>query len=371
MKKALAILLVAALLTASLAGLALADDNNEATPAPTGSYYLSVTGTVTSVNESEDGLRVEISRPDADREGRAFLIVTDGTVFPFEEEIEEGDTVTAFYLANVPMILIYPPQYTAAVLVNGMPEDKNVNVDRFFSVEGEGGLYLSQGGSLAFRIGEDTEVVLADGTEFNFDYGSIDGRRIVVVYGPSTRSIPAEVTAIRLIVLFEDIAFGPLPIDPDMLPDDEDADEEAEDEAADEEEEYVPVTVLPFPLDDTIDASGWPIQVNGVNITAPAAFQTADGVLMVPLRAIAEALGYYVEWDSTLRSIRLGVAIHTWLGNTEVHVGRMAPQTISAAPALVEGLTFVPLDFFRVIGINNAFAFEGQIVIDNVNERME
>jgi len=121
-----------------------------------------------------------------------------------------------------------------------------------------------------------------------------------------------------------------------------------------------------------IDATGWPILVDGEQIEAPAAFQTEDGIVMVPVRAIAEALGYDVNWDHEAKSVRLGVAIHLWIGNNEVHFGRMAPIMISTAPQIVDGSTYVPLDFFRtVLGLPNAFAFEGQIEIHSVGEAME
>ena len=384
MKKALSILMVAAILTASMAGAALA--NAETAPAEPGAYYLSVTGLVTGVEEQEYGLRVEIIMPAADRDGRAVLIITDATVFPFDSEINEGDTVTAFYLANAPMIMIYPPQYTAAVLVNGAPEGQNVVVDRFNPMENQEGRFLNQAGTIAFSVGDDTEIILADGTDFSD--GDFAGRRIALIYDISTRSFPAQTTALKLIVLFEDIAFGPLPIDPGDL-------------------EYTPWTTLPHPVEppivplpapapghepavtlpapapavpavtlpapappDALSALGWPVVVNGTQITAPQVFQTGDTV-MVPLRAIAEALGYEVRWDGALKSVRLGVAVQTWIGSTEVHIGRMAPQNISTAPVIVNGSTYVPLDFFRAIGINNAYAFEGQIVIDNVNEPMQ
>jgi len=367
LKRALSILMVVTLMAASLTGLAMAADN-EAAP-----YYLSVTGAVLAVEESEFGFSVEIALPDTDREARAFLNITDRTVFPFEEEINVGDTVTAFYIANAPMIMIYPPQYTVAVLVNGAPASDTVTVDRFNPMEGEVRRYLSQAGDLIVNIGPDTEIVLADGQEFAD--GNIDGRRLVVIYSISTRSLPPMTTPSKIIVLFEDAVTGPLPLSPEDLPEMPVTTLPAPAPVTPwtplpAPAPVTPWTTLPAPAPDSINASGWPIQVNGNPITAPAAFQTGYTV-MVPLRAIAEALGYEVEWDAATRSIRLGVAINTWIGSTEVHIGRMAPQTISIAPGLVDGSTFVPLEFFRVIGINNAYAFEGQIVIDNINEPME
>jgi len=355
MKKALSILLVAALMTASLAGMAMA--NTEA-------YYLSVTGTIISIEELEEGLRVEIAMPAVDRDARAFLNITENTVFPFDTQLSEGDTVTAYYLANAPMIAIYPPQYTVAVLVSGTPESQNVVVDRFNPIEGQDGRFLAQGGNLIINIGEDTEVVLADGEDFNFEYGTLDGRRMVVIYAVETRSMPPMTTPLKVIVLFEDIAFGPLPIDPGMVP------------SVDGD---TPWQTLPHPLDPSQHAvtlpygiflADMPIIVNGEEISAPAAVQTDDAI-MVPIRAVAEALGYEVYWDAEQYGVRLGVAINIWIGNSEVHIARMAPQTISAAPVLINGFTYVPLDFFRLIGVNNVHVFEAQIVFDNINEPME
>jgi len=96
-----------------------------------------------------------------------------------------------------------------------------------------------------------------------------------------------------------------------------------------------------------------------------------DGrIVMVPLRAIAEALGYDVNWDEALRSIRLGVAIHVWVGGTEAHVGRMAPIELSTAPIIVDDLTFVPLDFFRDVLGQTVYVFEGQVVIETYSDMM-
>ena len=50
---------------------------------------------------------------------------------------------------------------------------------------------------------ENTEVILEDGIEFIGD--DFDGRRIVVIYGISTRSIPEMAVASKLIVLYESI----------------------------------------------------------------------------------------------------------------------------------------------------------------------
>jgi len=76
-------------------------------------------------------------------------------------------------------------------------------------------------------------------------------------------------------------------------------------------------------------------------------------------------LGYTLTWNDYLQSIQLGVATHTWIGNTEAHRGRMAPIELSTAPILVDDQTFVPLDFIRNVLAKTAYVFEGQVVIED------
>ena len=335
MKKALSLLLAAGLLTVALGGIVGATANETETTQKL-PYYLSVTGTVVSVEDDanqEGWLRVSI----LDNDGNpAYLILTEKTVYPFVKDLAEGDAVTGYFMANAPMITIWPPQYTIAIMVAGMPTDSNFRADRFYAWEGnDDGYMLAQGGQFAFLIGEDTEVILANGDDFYG--GDIEGRRLAVIYGPSTRSIPEMATAIKVIVLYED------------------------------------AVTLPATLPEvTIDATGWPVLVDGKLVDGAKAYQNTAGIVMVPLRATAEALGFDVNWDSMTRSIRLGVAINLWIDKTEVHVGRMAPISISTAPQLIDGTTFVPLDFFRTaLGMVNAYAFEGQVEIHSDGEVME
>ena len=122
--------------------------------------------------------------------------------------------------------------------------------------------------------------------------------------------------------------------------------------------------------DITFDLNG-EIVVNGEileNAPAPFLYENNDMVAMVPIRAVAEALGYDVSWNSTLRSVQLGVAIQIWIGRAEVYFGRMAPIEIAAAPVIVDGITFVPHDFFRNVLGQVVYVFEGQVVISSESD---
>ena len=87
---------------------------------------------------------------------------------------------------------------------------------------------------------------------------------------------------------------------------------------------------------------------------------------MVPLRVIAEALGFDVKWDSKLQSIILRKGISLTIGEDNYIYMKTAPIQLGIASEIVNGRTFVPLSYFKkVIRMNNAYVFESQIVIDN------
>ena len=202
----------------------------------------------------------------------------------------------------------------------------------------------------------------------------LEGRNLRVIYVDSD---PIELVSIM--ILGETAVHpGPEEVDVDL------------------EGEYVGITTLPGEIEggavfteegyvsivppiEEIDLGAFdPITLNGEIVVngemldgAKASFlqETEDGdIAMVPLRAVAEALGYDVSWNGTLRSVQLGVVIHLWIGSTEVHFGRMAPIELSAAPVIVDSSTFVPLDFFRNVLGQTAYVFEGQVVIETESD---
>jgi len=172
-------------------------NNNDATIAE----YFSITGTIESVEEINSTVHMTITDENG---GPAVLVISQDTVFPFDQDYMIGDTVTAWYVTNAPMIAIWPPQYNAAVLAVNAPEGSNIKVDRFTTwADHEGNYMISQDAMFAFTTDENTKITLANGDDFT--NGDIEGRRIIVIYDTSTRSIPEMATANELIVLYEDI----------------------------------------------------------------------------------------------------------------------------------------------------------------------
>jgi hypothetical protein len=122
---------------------------------------------------------------------------------------------------------------------------------------------------------------------------------------------------------------------------------------------------------EIMDVSNMDIIVNDKKIEAPKAYINEQDAIMVPVRAICEALGLEVNWDNKTKSVTVGKDISLTVGKDSYRNMEGDEIKLGIAPETKEGSTFVPLSFFKkVVGMNNAYAFEGQIVIDN-NEIME
>jgi len=164
--------------------------------------YLSITGTVKSIDVI-NRLTTQIHIEDSEGNPVVFSIAGN-TVILFAETFEVGDVVTGWFLSDMPMILLYPPQYTVAALAVNTPEDFVVRVDRFFEWEDNTeGYLISQDRMFAFRTDENTEIVMTTGDVLTRD--EIAGFRLIVLYNISTRSIPEMTTAYKVIRLFESI----------------------------------------------------------------------------------------------------------------------------------------------------------------------
>ncbi|GFZ87605.1 hypothetical protein GCM10010978_29240 [Compostibacillus humi] len=119
------------------------------------------------------------------------FIVSPDTYFVDHETVTVGDRVTGYYDGDAPVILIYPPQYPALVMVKEN-SNQSVKVDYFNSQ------LLSSDGQLRLNISPNTRIFLTNGQLFT---GNLANRDLVVVYGASTKSIPAQTTPNKIIVL--------------------------------------------------------------------------------------------------------------------------------------------------------------------------
>lgn len=153
-------------------------------------------GTVTMINEFMIGANGEgegcytLMSVDNGSGASVNFVVSPNTYFVDQEMVSVGDFVTGYYDGNAPVPMIYPPQYQALVMVKENPY-QNVKVD-YFNRQLE-----SQDGQLKLNLTLFTPILLANGQAFTRDPGN---RNLIVIYGPTTRSIPAQTTPYKIVV---------------------------------------------------------------------------------------------------------------------------------------------------------------------------
>lgn len=122
----------------------------------------------------------------------------------------------------------------------------------------------------------------------------------------------------------------------------------------------------------TSSADKYSVTVNGenLNLTDNDIYMQGDCV-MVPLRAVAEKLGFKVEWDDNTQSISLddgivGTKIEIGCDNyymvSTVAVGMSAPTPLGAAPVLKGDKTYVPAEMFKILLGNTGYEVNGKKV---------
>ncbi|USK70296.1 hypothetical protein [Peribacillus asahii] len=159
--------------------------------------YNSFSGTVTMIQDyllsSDEELKGCFKLMSLLREDGSIVnfVISPTTYFLDHVMVSVGDRVTGFYDVNVPVILIYPPQYQALIIVKDSPY-QNVKVDYFNS------LLVSSDGQLQLNISSYTPILLQNNQSFTL---SPTNRNLLVVYGPATSSIPAQTTPYKIIVL--------------------------------------------------------------------------------------------------------------------------------------------------------------------------
>ncbi|MDL2220491.1 hypothetical protein LJC55_02365 [Eubacteriales bacterium OttesenSCG-928-N14] len=161
------------------------------------SSFIEVTGIVQELRPAY--------KPDGSvMEGRGFIAIEDEngqpvmldtnahTLFLGNGKLQVGAQVVAYVRANRPMILIYPPQHRPSVVVVG-DLDENLKVEYFNRK------YISADNALKLNLPEGFLAQHVDGRQV--DASEIFSRYLAVLYGPSTRSIPAQTTPSKVYVL--------------------------------------------------------------------------------------------------------------------------------------------------------------------------
>lgn len=119
------------------------------------------------------------------------FVITPTTYFVDNITMAVGDPVIGFYDINAPVPLIFPPQFTAIVM-SKLVLGQNVKVD-YFNEQ-----LISSDGNLKLNIAPYTKIILENNQVFTENPAN---HNLIVIYGPTTRSIPAQTTPYKIIVM--------------------------------------------------------------------------------------------------------------------------------------------------------------------------
>lgn len=259
--------------------------------------FIKVAGTIESVEERNNATYYTTKEGE---NTNVFVVNKDTLIFDNtgkEVKLQKGDKVTAYTYANKPMLMIYPPQYNPEVIIVETKEMGSVTVD-FFNKD-----LVNTDNSLKLNVGKETVVQSQSAKEVSAK--DLAEQHLLVFYTITTRSIPAQTPPTKVIV-----------------------------------------------LDATVKEHGEGTEEASANAAVQEIIKTdfyeVDGTTMVPLRLIAEELGFKVESTGTGAIVSKGALSYTITRGEKAYGYNKALRYFEVAPALLEPTkTYVPVEFFE------------------------
>ena len=313
------------------------EETDAAAPVETASY-ISVDVTVVKTDSDVDGIiktTTDVNNKD-DQNNTVNLKITDDTLVYDNlgnkkalSDLTDGSKITVFTGSYEPTPLILPVQYTANIIIINGDKEGNVNADTYLADE-EG--YTNAANTLNIATADDTKIVDKNEKEYK---GDLDKNDLIVFYGVSTKSIPAQTTPTKVVVLGKnEIALKQIEAAKNATP---------APTAAPETTAAPEVTEAP-----QVSYAGLVnVVIGDKNVSDVYA---KDNTTMVPLREVAEAAGFTVTWDAENRAVILNDGVYSLkIGENSYVKGKMMPLTLSAAPEIVNDLTYVPAEFFAEV----------------------
>ena len=158
--------------------------------------FTSVRGTIVELTPSRAGGRrndpCTIFATVEDMDGNIVtFVITPSTFVVDYTTLSVGMRCTFWYRTDAPVPLIYPPQYTAVVVA----QERN---ERFVDVSFYNSSLINEEQTLRLNIDNSVDIRT---TNNQFFQGNPANNELVVTYVTSTRSIPAQTTPRRIVVL--------------------------------------------------------------------------------------------------------------------------------------------------------------------------
>ena len=249
--------------------------------------YMSVDVTVVKTDSDVDGIiktTTDVNNKD-DQNNTVNLKITDDTLVYDNlgnkkalSDLTDGSKITVFTGSYEPTPLILPVQYTANIIIINGDKEGNVNADTYLADE-EG--YTNAANTLNIATADDTKIVDKNEKEYK---GDLDKNDLIVFYGVSTKSIPAQTTPTKVVVLGEnEIALKQIEAAKNATP--------------------APTAAPEVTETPQVSYAGLVnVVIGDKNVSDVYA---KDNTTMVPLREVAEAAGFTVTWDAENRAVIL------------------------------------------------------------------
>lgn len=219
----------------------------------------------------------------------SFIFHNNGEKFNYTQ-LEKGSTVEAFIDKNKPMILIYPAQVTPDFLI--VKDEKSIAQVKVSKFDDS---FLSLDGQLKLNISEET--ILTNQLGESIEQEDLKRKDLVVFYSFTTRSLPPQTSPTRI------IAF---------------------DKSFEMKERVAEI------------------------IKKDHVFK--DGVKMIPLRAVAEELGYEVKSDRKKKVyVTKQNVSYTITRGKKVYGFNRSIGHFNVAPIIKDKRTYVPEQFLDLL----------------------
>lgn len=220
------------------------------------------------------------------------LLLNSGTTEQIQKEnLKKGTTVEGYYDKNKPMILIYPATVTPELVIV-----KDENVFGEVKVSKFDNNFLSLDKALKLNIAEETILLNQQGGAI--EKKDLQGKELAVFYTTTMESMPPQTVPTKIIAL-----------------------------------DYVTE------------------EMEKVQEIIAADHYMKDGVRMIPLRKVAEQLGYYVQSQPKVNGalVTLGNSSFTITRGYKDYGYNKSIRTFDVAPELKDMKTYVSEDFLELL----------------------
>lgn len=295
--------------------------------------YINFEGKIAEIRKNDEGRISILIKNEIDGEVSEFLahieegvlLLSDKTKdFSKAEDLKVGQEVSIYYHKDTIMLAIYPPMLAPNVVIVKDAEQYQGHMVSKFEVSDIFEGFKNAEGDLVIKPSDETVIVNTKGNAV--EVKDIANRDLVAFFNIVALSYPGQTSPDKIFV----------------LPEREEAPVEAEkpetEEPAEETSEYV---------------------------IAKELIKDINGIKMVPLRLVAEKLGYEIKWDQETKTAELTKGPH-WttvtIGQNRYSFARMLLE-LETAPELVESTTYVPASFIEKVLQGTVESIDGSLKV--------